>query len=169
MRKIYAAENATFRYPENWTINNCEPSKPFIELPGSIRSDYKRRGYELKIYGSSAFNCIKDRPERLDIYPENMTASATPCAPATSTEGERLSNGLYLQLREEAGDVLAIQIRQNKCYAPNDTLVLGFAFADPEPRDGDSFTHGLPRVDKDTLLKSPQYRDIKELAESIKY
>src|SRR5690606_15906589 len=74
--KVYAAENATFKYPENWTINNCESGKPFIELPGAIKTDYKRKGYELKMYGTTAYNCIKDRPERLDLYPEEMAASS---------------------------------------------------------------------------------------------
>jgi len=167
--KVYAAENATFKYPANWTINNCESGKPFIELPGAIKTDYKRKGYELKMYGTTAYNCIKDRPERLDLYPEEMSASDNPCAPATSTEGERLSNGLYLQLHEEQGDVLAVHIKQNSCYAPVDTLVLGFGFVDPDPQPGGTLEFGTPRVDKETFLKSRQYQDIRALAESIKY
>lgn len=167
--KVYAAENATFKYPENWTINNCESGKPFIELPGAIKTDYKRKGYELKMYGTTAYNCIKDRPERLDLYPEEMAASSNPCAPASSTDGEQLGNGLYLQLREEQGDILSVHIKQNSCYAPADTLVLGFGFVDPDPQPGDTAEFGTPRVDKETFLKSRQYQDIRALAESIKY
>lgn len=166
--KAYAAENATFTYPENWIINNCESGKPFIELPGTIKTNYKRKGYELKMYGTTAYNCIKDRPERLDLYQEAMRPS-NQCNPATSTEGERLSNGLYLQLHEEQGDVLAVHIKQNSCYAPADTMVLGFGFIDPDPQAGDSVEFGIPRVDKETFLKSRQYQDIRALAESIKY
>lgn len=167
--KVYAAENATFRYPANWTISNCEPGKPFIELPGTIKSDYKDKNYQLKIYGTTAYNCIKDRPDRLDLYPEELTASSNPCAPATSTEGERLGNGLYLQLQQDGDDVLAVQIKQNSCYAPSDTAVLAFAFTDPKPESGDAAAFGLPRVNKKAFLESPQYQDIKTLAESIRY
>lgn len=170
-RKVYAAENATFKYPANWTVNNCEQAgEPFLELPGHIRADYKGDShYRLAMYGTTAFNCIKDRPERLDIYSEQMVASDTPCAPGTSTEGERLENGLYLQLQEDEGSVVAIHIRQNNCFAPADTVVLGFAFIDPEEEPGDVIEHGPPRIGKEALLASPQYRDIKALAESIGY
>ncbi len=168
-RKVYAAENATFSYPENWTINNCDSGKPFIELPGTIRSDYKKRGYELTMYGTGAYNCIKDRPERLDIYTEEIKAGGTPCSPSSSTPGERLENGLYLQLQEEGDDILAVHIRQNSCYAPSDTLVLGFGFVDPESKPGDLAEHGVPRVSKEDFLASRQYKDIVDLAQSIKY
>jgi hypothetical protein len=167
--KVYAAENATFEYPSNWTVNNCVPGKSFMELPGTIKTDFKRKGYQLKMYGTTAFNCIKDRPERLDLYPEELAASNNPCAPATSTDGERLSNGLYLQLQQEGGSVLAVNIKQNSCYAPADTLVLGFGFTDPKPESGDSVSYGIPRVKKETFLASRQYLDIKAVAESIKY
>lgn len=167
--KVYAAENATFKYPENWTINNCEAGKPFMELPGTIKANTKDKRDQLKIYGTTAYNCIKDRPERLDLYPEEMTASSNPCAPSSSTEGERLSNGLYLQLQQEGSDVLAIQIKQNSCYAPADTVVLAFAFSNPKPDSGDMTDLGVPRVDKNKLLESRQYKDIRALAESIKY
>jgi hypothetical protein len=169
-RKTYAAENATFVYPANWTTNNCEPGKPFIELPGYIEANYKGdKSYALSMYGTGAFNCIKDRPERFDIYPEEVVASETPCAPGTSTEGERLENGLYLQLQEDEGSVVAIHIRQNQCFAPAETLVLGFAFTDPDEQPNDISDFGPPRVEKEALLRSPQYQDIRELAESIRY
>src|SRR6185369_6089235 len=142
---------------------------PFIELPGTIKTDYKHKDYQIKMYGTTAYNCIKDRPERLDLYPEEMTASSNPCAPATSTEGEQLSNGLYLQLQQEGDDVLAINVRQNSCYAPADTLVLGFGFTDPKPESADSSSFGVPRIKKEKLLESRQYKDIRTLAESIKY
>ena len=168
--KIYAAENATFKYPANWTINNCAPDKPFIELPGTIKSDYKdRRNYQLSVYGTGAYNCIKDRPERLDISPEEIVASDTPCAPATSTEGEKLVNGLYLQLQEDAGQVVAVHIKQNRCFASTDTVVLGFGFMDPQAEPGDTSTYGPPRVSKEDFLLSRQYQDIRTLAESIRY
>jgi hypothetical protein len=168
--KVYAAENATFKYPENWTVNNCEADKPFIELPGTIKTDYKKdHNYQLKMYGTTAYNCIKDRPERLDLYPEEIAASSNPCAPASSTEGEQLDNGLYIQLQQEGNDVLAIHVKQNSCYAPADTLVMGFAFTDPDPKLGDSVEFGVPRVKKEKLLESRQYKDIRALAESIKY
>src|SRR5688572_27939221 len=62
--KVYAAENATFKYPANWTINDCSTNKPFIELPGTIKSNYKnKRSYPLTVYGTGAYNCINDRPE----------------------------------------------------------------------------------------------------------
>lgn len=169
-KKVYAAENATFKYPANWTINNCVPDKPFIELPGSVKSGYKDRGdYSLTIYGTGAYNCIKDRPERLDISPEEIVASDTPCATATSTEGEKLVNGLYLQLQEDAGQVVAVHIKQNSCFAGADTVVLGFAFTDPQAEPGDTAAYGPPRVDKEDFLNSRQYQDIRTLAESIKY
>lgn len=169
-KKIYAAENATFSYPANWTVNACTSNKPFIELPGTIGSDYKdRRNYPLGIYGMGAYNCVRDRPERLDISPEEIVASDTPCAPASSTKGEKLSNGLYLQLRESDGKVTAVEIRQNKCYAPNDTMVLGFAFVDPEAEAGDEAAFGQPCVDKEAFVQSPQYQDIRAVAESIRY
>jgi hypothetical protein len=167
--KVYAAENATFQYPENWTVNNCESGKSFLELPGTIKSDYKDKGYQLKIYGTGAYNCIKDRPERLDLSPEDMTASTNPCTPASSTEGERLENGLYIQLEQEGTHVLAVHIKQNSCYVAADALVLAFAFTDPDPQPGDAVTFGLPGLDKEAFLKSRQYQDIKALAESIKY
>jgi hypothetical protein len=169
-RKIYAAENATFKYPANWTLNNCDPNRPFIELPGTIRAEYKgSKSYQLTIYGADSFRCIKDRPERFDIYRETMTASDSPCALATSTRGELLSNGLYLQLQIQGDRVLAVQIRQNSCYAPADAVVLGFAFADPQAMEGDRTKWGLPSVRKEDFITSPQYRDIQALAESIKY
>src|SRR5688572_16838528 len=93
--KVYAAENATFKYPENWKVNDCAPDKSFMELPGFIKSDYKgKKSYRLEIYGAVAFECVRGRPERLDLYPEKLEASDEPCAPGTSTPGERLSNGL---------------------------------------------------------------------------
>ena len=169
-RKTYAAENATFAYPANWTISNCEPDKPFIELPGYIAGDYKGgEAYHLTMYGTTAFNCVKDRPERLDLYPEQLVASETPCAPATSTPGERLDNGLYLYLQEDRGEVVAIHVRQNLCFAPADTVVLGFGFIDPIAEPTDAAEFGLPRVKKEDLLRSPQYQDIRELAASIRY
>lgn len=168
--KVYAAENATFKYPANWTINTCKSDKSFIELPGTIKSNYKgEKAYKLAMYGTGAFNCVADRPERLDISSEEIVASSTPCAPGTSTDGERLENGLYLQLKEQAGDVLAVHIKQNSCFAPADTIVLGFAFTDPQAQAGDSVEFGLPGVSKDMFLASPQYRDIRTLAESIRY
>lgn len=168
--KVYAAENATFKLPINWKVNSdCDPNRPFIELPGTIESDYKKKGYELQIYGMGAFSCVKNRPERLDIYPEQMVASDNPCAPATSTEGKRLGNGLYLNLKEQGGKIVAVHIQQNVCYAPANTVVLGFSFVDPKAETDDMARLGPPRVKKEDFLKSPQYRDIKALAESIRY
>lgn len=168
--RVYAAENATFKHPANWIINDCAPDKPFIELPGTIKSDYKdRKGYPLAMYGTGAYNCIKDRPERLDISPENIVASETPCAPASSTEGEKLGNGLYLQLQEQAEEVIAVHIKQNSCFASPDTVVLGFAFADLKAEPGDTAAYGPPRVKLEAFLQSPQYQDIRALAESIRY
>lgn len=168
--KVYAAENATFKYPENWQINDCASNKPFIELPGSIRSNYKdQKAYQLQIYGTGALNCINDRPERLDIYSENIVASDNPCAPATSTQGEQLTNGLYLQLAEQDGEVVAVRIKQNSCFAPAHTALLGFAFIDPNGNEEDTYNFGPPRVPKEVFLASRQYRDIRALAESIKY
>ena len=168
--KVYAAENATFTYPANWQINNCVTGHPFIELPGNIKATYKnKKGYKLAMYGTGAYSCVKDRPERLDIYHEDIVASDHPCAPGTSTEGERLSNGLYLQLQEEGGEVVAVDIKQNSCFAPADTVVLGFAFTDPNAADGDTEQYGPPSVPKKDLLKSRQYQDIRALAQSIRY
>lgn len=168
--KVYAAENATFKYPANWTINDCSPDKPFIELPGSIKSDYKgRRAYPLAIYGTGAYNCVKGRPERLDISPEEIVASENPCAPATSTEGEKLTNGLYLQLKEQDGELVAVYIKQNSCFAPTDTVVLGFAFSDPKAEEGDQTQFGTPHIKTADFVKSRQYQDIRTLAESIRY
>ncbi|HEY5806282.1 MAG TPA: hypothetical protein VIS56_02760 [Candidatus Saccharimonadales bacterium] len=168
--RVYAGENATFTYPANWELGSCVPGKPFIELPGYIEADYKdQKGYRLLVYGTGAYNCIKDRPERFDIYPENMPAGDAPCAPASSTKGERLGNGLYLQTHEADGEVVATYIKQNSCYAPVDTVVLGFAFTDPNAQPGEIEEFGSPRVNKDKFLASPQYQDIKALAESIRY
>ncbi len=168
--KVYAAENATFTYPENWKLNDCSPEKPFIELPGFIKSNYKgQKAYRLKMYGAVAFECVRGRPERLDIYPEKIEASDTPCAPGKSTPGEKLDNGLYLQLQVMKDQVYAIHVKQNSCYAPSDTVVIGFAFLDPKPDEGDFNKFGAPWVDKEAFLKSPQYKDIKALAESIAY
>ena len=169
-RKVYAAENATFTYPANWRLNTCESGRSFIELPGTIRSDYKRRkNYQLSMYGADAFNCLQGRPERFDLYSENIPASATPCSIATSTRGERLKNGLYLQLQEQGARVLAVHIVQNRCFAPANTVVLGFAFSDPHPEGNDAEEFGMPTVIKEDFVASPQYKDIRELAESIKY
>ncbi|HTH72724.1 MAG TPA: hypothetical protein VL737_05180 [Candidatus Pristimantibacillus sp.] len=169
-QKTYAAENATFKYPANWTINQCAPNQPLIQLPGTIAASYKgKKRYPLTIYGADAFNCIKGRPDRLDIYPENMTAGSNPCSIATSTKGEKLKNGLYLELQEEGDYVVAIHIKQNSCYAPSDTVVLGFAFTDPNAEEGDLAKYGLPSVKKQDLLASDQYKDIRTLAESISY
>lgn len=168
--RVYAAENATFRYPANWTINDCVPDKPFIELPGTIKSNYKdRKSYPLSIYGTGAYSCIKGRPERLDIALEDIVASDTPCATATSTRGEKLSNGLYLQLQEQAGQVVAVHVKQNSCFAPTDTVVLGFAFTDPKAEPGDMHAFGPPRVNKEDFLQSRQYQDIRSVAENIRY
>lgn len=168
--KFYAAENATLKYPANWTINDCDSEAPFIELPGTISSNYRGKKSKLSIYGTGAYNCVSGRPERLDLHPEEMIASEQPCAPGTSTEGERLKNGLYLQLLEyDTDEIAAIHIKQNSCYAPENTLVLGFGFEDPELEPGSFSDHGPPRVNKDILLESPQYQDIRALAESISY
>lgn len=169
-RKVYAGENATFTYPANWTLNQCVPDKPFIELPGSFKADYKgQKAYALTIYGTGAYSCIKDRPERFDIYSEDIVASETPCATASSTKGEKLANGLYLQLQEQDGQLVAVHIKQNSCFAPADTAVLGFGLTDPDAKPGDEAEFGPPRISKDDFLASPQYQDIKALAESIRY
>ena len=168
--KVYAAENATFRYPANWTINSCLSGRHFIELPGTIKTDFKgRKAYPFDMYGTSSYICIKGRPERLDIYPEVIVASDAPCAPVTSTQGEKLENGLYLQLEESEGEVLAINIKQNSCYAPYYTFVLSFGFTDPTVKPEDQGEVDSPRVKKETLLASKQYQDIRTLAESIRY
>jgi hypothetical protein len=168
--KTYAAENATFSYPENWTINKCSPDKSFIELPGTIKSSYKGHpGYRLKIYGDVVYKCIKDRPVHMDIYSEKIKASKKPCAIGTSTQGERLDNGLYLQLKVMDEQVYAIHIKQNSCFAPNNTVVIGFAFSDPEATADDEEEFGAPWVDKEDFLKTQQYQDIRSLAESIRY
>lgn len=165
--KIYAGENATFYYPENWTINNCEGDKHFIELPGTIKSTYKgRHAYPFTMYGMAAYECIKDRPQRFDIHPEEIVASEKPCSIATSTKGKRLDNGLYLQLAEDKDGVFGIVIRQNNCFAPPESSVLAFAFTDPA---ADTGLQTIPRINKDVLLASRQYQDIKTLAEGIKY
>ena len=167
--KVYAAENATFRYPANWTVNDCSSDKPFIELPGTIASDYKgQKRYPLGIYGTGAYSCVRGRPERLDISPEEIAASDNPCAPATSTQGEKLGNGLYLQLKEERDELVAIYIRQNSCFAPTDTVVLGFAFTDPKVQKDDITRFGVLLATAD-FVASPQYHDIRALAESIRY
>jgi len=168
--KTYAGENATFTYPENWTVGNCGLDEPFLELPGTIESEYKgKRSYPLAIYGTGAYNCMKDRPQRFDIYPENLKASDNPCAPSASTEGERLDNGLYFEVKEQGEHVVAVHIKQNNCYAPADTVVLGFAFVDPEMQVGDDVEFGMPTVNKEIFLKSPQYADMHSLAQSIRY
>ncbi len=168
--KVYAAENATFKYPDNWKVNDCSPEKPFMQLPGYIKSDYKgKKGYRLEIYGAVAFECVTGRPERLDLYSETIEASDEPCAPGTSTKGEKLKNGLYLQLQIMEEQVYAVHIKQNSCYAPSDTVVIGFAFTDPKEKEGDFAKYGAPWVDKEAFLKSRQYQDIKALAESIAY
>ena len=169
--KTYAAENATFTYPANWKINNCTPDKSFVEIPGNIRSDYKdHKNYLLTMYGDVVYECMKHRPARLDIRPEKVRASPDqPCVLATSTKGERLENGLYLQFQEIEDEVYAVHIKQNSCYAPDDTVVLGFAFSDPDPKPDDRDDYGPPRVSKEAFLKSRQYQDIHALAESIHY
>lgn len=168
--KIYAGENATFMYPENWIINGCGTAKAFIELPGTIKSEFKgRQAYAFILQGSGQYECITDRPERFDIYSEEIVASDHPCAIATSTPGERLQNGLYLQLDEQDDAVLRLHIRQNACFAPPSTSILSFTFVDTDQGSNDIAKHGQPRVKKDDLLASRQYRDIKTLAESIRY
>ncbi len=168
--RVYAAENATFKLPANWTIGNCAADEPFITLPGTIATDYKdKKDYPLQITGTGAYSCIKDRPARLDLYSEKLVASDNPCAPALSTEGEKLGNGLYLQLQEEGGMVAAIQIKQNSCFAPEGTFVLSFSFTDPKAETGDVSQFGSPSIAKDVLLQSRQYHDIHALAESIRY
>jgi len=170
--KIYAGENATFAYPDNWTISGCVPGEPFIALPGTIPGIYKdKHSYPLSMYGITAFTCIKGRPERFDIHDETIVASENPCSVRTSTSGERLKNGLYLQLQQDGDDVLAVNIRQNKCFTQTDTSVLGFSFADPAATGANTSDDEVvtPRVKKDVFLASPQYRDIRALAESIRY
>lgn len=168
--KVYAGENATFRYPANWIISSCEAGRPFIELPGDIRAEYKgQHDYPLALYGTGVYNCEPGRPERFDISSEQVAASDNPCAPATSTRGEMLANGLYLQLQEQGKKVFAVQIKQNSCFASPSTVVLGFAFADPKAGKEGNGDAGPPAVDKGVFLASPQYKDIKALAESIKY
>jgi hypothetical protein len=168
--KMYAAENATFTYPQNWTINACVPGHSFIELPGTIKGDYKgRQAYGFTIIGSGAYACSKDRPERLDLYAETFTASDNPCAPATSTKGERLDNGLYLHLAEHNGEVYGISIHQNSCFAPEGVSVLTFSLMDPQAKVGDTEEYGPPRIKQEAFLVSRQYQDIKALVESIRY
>ena len=168
--KVYAGENATFMYPANWQLHACEPGKPFIELPGTIKSTYKgRQAYGFTVIGTDSFECIKNRPEHFDIFPEVLAASYDPCAPGTSTSGTRLQNCLYMQIDEEGGKVKALRIMQNQCYAPNDAAILSFSFTDPEAKNGDTEKYGQPGVTKDVFLTSNQYKDIKTLAESIKY
>lgn len=169
--KVYAAENATFTYPANWRINECTPDKSFMEVPGTIKSDYKgRKAYLLTMYGDVVYECMKGRPARLDIHPEKIRASRdAPCVLAASTKGERLANGLYLQLQELEDEVYAVHIKQNSCYAPSDTVVIGFAFTDPGADPADREEYGPPRVKKEAFLKSRQFLDIRALAQSIHY
>lgn len=164
--KVYAAENATFTYPANWSVKGCASGRPFIELPGTFKTDYKgKHAYDLTVHGNGAFSCASGRPERFDLYPETFEASAAPCAPATSTRGERLQNGLYLQLDERGDELLAVHIRQNVCYAPPHTAVLSFAFADPKAESDDA----VPMVKTKDFTSSRQYLDIRALAENIRY
>jgi hypothetical protein len=165
--KIYAGENATFMYPENWALNNCVADKPFIELPGSIKTDFKgRKAYKLGMEGKVSYRCMENRPERFDVYEEKLVASENPCSPLTSTEGELLKNGLYLQLFERDGKVEGVNIRQNMCYAPADVYVLQFYFVDPNQEGVET---EKPAVDKAQFLVSQQYKDIKALGESVRY
>jgi hypothetical protein len=168
--KVYAGENATLRYPDNWQVRTCNPGHEFIELPGTIKTSYKgQKSYGLKIEGGGSYGCSNNKPERFDIYPETFVASDTPCIPATSTQGQRLENGLYLQLGEQDGEVFDIYIRQNRCFAPAEASVLHFVFVDPDARSGDATKYGMPRVKKDAFLQSSQYRDILALAASFRY
>lgn len=169
-RKVYAGENVTFMYPENWIIGDCTAHRDFLELPGTIKANYKgRQAYAFVIRGGGSYTCIKDRPERFDIFPETIMASENPCIVAESTKGERLDNGLYLQLAEQDGEVFGLSIRQNSCFAPQDAYLLNFSFVDPEAEDNDISRYGPPRVKKDALLSSRQYQDIRTLAESFRY
>lgn len=166
--KIYAGENATFMYPENWTINNCVADRAFIELPGNIKADFKgKQAYRLTIEGASSYRCMENRPERFDIYSETIKASDNPCSQDFSTKGDRLNNGLFLQLLEEEGKVTSVQVKQNNCFAPADVSVLRFTFVDPTPEGGVATeTPGVPTKD---FLTSRQYKDIRALAESMRY
>src|SRR6266545_6090240 len=167
--KIYAAENATFMYPVNWQINQCGSGKPFIELPGTIKAKYKgRQAYQFTMYGTGSYACVKGAPERLDIYSETIAASDHPCVTATSPRGERLQNGLYIQLDESGDEVFGVSIRQNSCFVPGDMFVLRFAFTDPEAEPGDAEKYGSTRINKQDFLASRQYQDIQALAESIR-
>jgi hypothetical protein len=168
--KIYAGENATFTYPDNWVISSCVPGEPLISLPGTIMGTYRGKdAYPLSMYGISAFSCVKGRPVRLDIHDETIVASENPCSIRNSTSGERLKNGLYLQLQQDGENILAVNIRQNKCFTQTDTSVLGFSFATPTANKDDGDDPATPRVKKDVFLASQQYRDIRAVAESIRY
>jgi hypothetical protein len=165
--KIYAGENATFMYPANWSISDCVADKPFIALPGTIKAHFKgKHAYPFTIEGEVSYRCMEGRPARLDIYSETLVASDHPCSTAMSTKGERLSNGLYLQLEERSGTVEAVNIQQNACFAPDGVHVLQFHFVDPEQKGLQTET---PAVGKAQLLASQQYKDIKALAASIRY
>ena len=168
--KIYAAENATFAYPANWTVNNCVPGHAFIELPGTMKTDFKgKKAYGLGLEGTGDYACIKNSPERLDLYSETISASDNPCAPASSTPGEKLDNGLYLQLGEQDGKVYGVSIHQNACFAPSGAAVLTFSFVDPQPKEGREGAIDTPYVSRKAFLASRQYKDIRALAQSIRY
>ncbi len=167
--KVYAGENATFTYPSNWTINGCGEGDAFMELPGTFKADYKgKKAYGLQLRGNTMYSCVKDRPERFDIYNETIVASDTPCAPALAAKGEHLSNGLYIQIDKWQGGIYGVSIHQNGCFAPSGTAVLAFIFADPNDK-ATSGGYVTPELSDAAFKASRQYKDIRALAESFRY
>jgi hypothetical protein len=165
--------NIAFSYPSSWSIRGCGESGAFIELPGKIPGHFKSvdKLDGLKISGSTGGNgCEPDNKITFDYFPsdEFMTADCQ-----KFNTGEKLSNDLFLDAKEHSdfpGEVWLVTIKQDTCYYQNQSII-SFSFDDPSiAPSGEKILQygGEPRVNKQKFLDSPQYRDIRRFAESIR-
>jgi len=157
-----------FTYPANWALNNCIDNKPFLELPGKLNGDFRTHDQRLKIYGSGSDLCRSDVSVKLNIgHPQDASQ------PCKKPAGELLQNGLYLNLVDDTdypGYIWLVVVSPG-CDEVNVPDVLSFSFEDPQVSSSGKnilMYGGEPRVNKEQFQASPQYRDMKRMAESIR-
>lgn len=151
--------NVVFHHPENWKVGSCGVLRPFIELPGTLKGNYKgSENYDLVIRAYAA--CEGERA--ILNYTEIDSNSQTVCE-----KGERLSNGLVVGLNHYSKHkIRGVLVYDSSCQDE----VISFVAHDAKHTiaSSDYDANGIPTVDQDTFIASPQYQDIKRFAESIR-
>lgn len=159
----YQAQDGSFKYPSSWNTNFCKIGKIFT-LPGFVKTEYMEQSkHKLVTEGYTKNSCENDKVV--------LTGKKwKECSTARHGEDHvaKFSNGAFIGLSTDKGKVYRIFVHSEECTQ----YVLYFTFASYEypdgPPDEDRYKYDSPSVDKESFLKSAQYKDIVKFAESIK-